>query len=195
MDVDFEPSNPGCVRGPTQKMSCASDADWIAYVQRLRRVLPRPYLLSVDGWSVGAYGEAGFRDAQPVGSRYTGEMLGLLRSPAAALVDLVIVCGYDVRAGFDPLTAVAAYRAYWKGPMVLGVEAPFKGAGGPFFTLSETEDLARHASREWRTGMMVYSLLEPVDASVVAREHNGGRKLIQAACRGLGLSPCEPAMP
>jgi chitinase len=195
VDVDFEPTNPGCVRGPTQKMSCASDADWIAYVQRMRRVLPRPYLLAVDGWSVGAYGEAGFKEAQPTGSRYTGEMLGLLRSPVAAQIDLVIIMGYDTRSGYDPMTAVAAYRAHWQGPMVLGVETAFKGGRGPYLTLAETEDLARRANHDWRTGMLVYSLLEPVDPSVIAREHNGGRKVIQAACRGLGLSPCEPTMP
>lgn len=194
VDIDFEPSDPRCAAQPNGRVACASDADWIGYVQRFRRALPKPYLLSVDGWSVGAYGEGAFRTAQPTGSRYTGEMLGLLRSPAAGLIDLVIICGYDVRAGFDPMTAVAAYRTYWKGPMVLGIEAPFKGAGGPFWTLAETEALARRVARDPHAGMMVYSLMEPTDDSVPAREHNGGRKLLQAACKGLGGGNC-PAMP
>jgi len=195
VDIDFEPSDPGCRRAGGGRVACASDAAWIDYVQRFRRVLPRPYILSVDGWSVGAYGEGAHRWAMPIGSRYTGEMLGLLRSPAARLVDLVIVCGYDVGPGFDPQAAVAAYRVHWKGPLVLGVQTPFKGAGGPFYTLAETEALARRLQQRFGAGMMVYSLLEPVDPSVRAREHNGGRRLVQAACRGLGLRACDTLMP
>jgi len=195
VDIDFEPADPGCRPGPSGRVACTSDAAWIDYVQRFRRVLPRPYILSVDGWSVGAYGEGAFRDARPTGSRYTGEMLGLLRSPAARLVDLVIVCGYDVGPGFDPETAAAAYRAHWSGPLVLGVQTPFKGAGGPFYTLAETEALARRLHERFGAGMMVYSLLEPTDPAVRAKEHNGGRRLVQAACRGLGLRACNTLMP
>ncbi|PTQ08625.1 hypothetical protein CLG96_15525 [Sphingomonas oleivorans] len=193
VDMDYEPAMPGCAAGAGGRIGCAVDGNWISYVRRIRAMLPRPYIVSVAGWSVGAYGEGQFAAALPH-SPWRGMMLGLLRSPAARLIDLVAICAYDAGPAYDPMTALAAYRHYWKGPLMLGVQVPFKGAGGPFRTPAETEALARRVARWPGAGMMIYSLLEPPDPSVPARAHPTGRALAEAACRGLkgGACPLYP---
>lgn len=190
VDIDFEPADPACRRAAAVATACASDAAWRDLVRRIRRVLPRPYIVSVAAWSVGAYGEGGFAAARPP-SPWTGVMIPLLRSPEAASIDLVTLCAYDAGPAFDPLRALAAYRQYWKGPIVLGVETAFKGAGGPFYTPAQVTQLARTVSQIPGTGMMIYSLLEPVDPAVPAQEHPDGRALAEAACRGLSRNICR----
>jgi chitinase len=192
VDLDYEPDMPGCGQRPDGRVRCATDANWIDYVRRVRAVLPRPYIVSVTGWSVGAYGEGRFADGLPRNSPWRGMMIGLLRSPAARLIDLVVVCGYDAGPTYSPMHAIHAYRAYWKGPLVMGVQVPFTNAGGPLFTPPEVERLARQAVRVPATGMMIYSLLEPPDPLVPARSHPTGKELARAACRGLGRTPCAP---
>src|SRR5690606_20879920 len=142
VDIDFEPSNPDCRRGGDERIACRSDARWQEYVSRLRAVLPRPFLLTVPGWSVGAYGEGRFADARPP-SPWTGSMLSLLRSDQAANLDLVSIMAYDAGPAFDPLEALAAYREHWKGPLALGVQVMPPIHGGPRMTADAARSLMK----------------------------------------------------
>ncbi len=118
VDVDFEPPDPRC-KADGGTITCASDASWRDIVTRMRASLPRPALLTIPGWSVGAYGEGPWHDAQPH-SPWTGSMLDLLKSPASRLIDALSVMAYDAGPRFDPAQALAAYGAAWPGQMLLG---------------------------------------------------------------------------
>lgn len=60
-----------CTRPPvTPGVQCGSDRELTSVIRRLRAALPRPrYTLTAAMWSVGAYGQGVWRDAQPLASR------------------------------------------------------------------------------------------------------------------------------
>ncbi len=126
VDVDFEPADPRCVAN-ADGVRCMSDGAWKSALERLRAAPPRPAMLSVPGWSVGAFGAGPWRDARPRGP-WTGSMLAPLRDPGMAAVDLVSVMAYGAGAGFDATRAYAAYRAAWPGALLGGVSV---AAGTP----------------------------------------------------------------
>ncbi len=176
VDIDYEPPDPACRPGP----ACASDALWQDVVRRLRTVLPRPALLSVAGWSVGAYGQGRWTGARPT-SPWTGAMVALLRSPAAALIDLVSIDAYGAGRSYDPAEAFAAYRSLWPGPLLLGMEGPPATGGGPPATPAEAARRAGFAAQDPAGGAMVYSWLgRPADSQAPA-----GEPLAAAACRAM----------
>ncbi|MBP2293694.1 glycosyl hydrolase family 18 protein [Azospirillum rugosum] len=197
VDLDFEPESPGCALRPPGRMRCLSDGAWQDLVGRFRAAFPRPLLLTVPGWSIGAYGEGAWQNAQPRG-RYTGSMLNLLRSPQAAAIDLVSVMAYEAGPTFDPWQAYQAYRQVWSGPLALGVQVPPSQLGGPTYTVPLAERLARQVAQEAqadeRAGMMLYPLLgRPPDP--IGPDNPDGRLLAQALCRGLGLADCDQPLP
>lgn len=173
VDVDYEPPDPQCRPGP----ACASDPGWRAAVRRLRVALPRPALLSVAGWSVGAYGQGRWTDAPPH-SPWTGSAVALLRSPEAALIDLVAIDAYGAGPRYDPAEAFAAYRSLWPGPLLIGMLAPPADTAA---TVAQAGRLARVARADRSGGVMVYAWLgRPAGAAEPA-----GRPLVDAAARML----------
>lgn len=193
IDLDFEPEVPGCSVRASGRVSCLSDAAWQDLVGRFRQAFPRPLLLTVPGWSIGAYGEGAWRDAQPRG-RYTGAMLGLLRSPQAQSIDLVTIMAYEAGPSFDPWQAFQAYRQVWGGPLALGVQAPPSLSGGPTYTVPMAERLARQVAADPRGGMMLYPLLG-TPPGAVGPDNPDGRSLAQALCSGLELGGCDRSVP
>src|SRR5579883_2115806 len=71
VDIDYEPSNPGCTNGGGT-VSCPSDAEYVGVINAMRAALPRPKWLTIAAWSVGAYGEGAWASAPPTGSAYMG---------------------------------------------------------------------------------------------------------------------------
>ena len=193
VDLDYEPEVPGCSVKPPGRVRCLSDAAWQDLVARFRSAFPRPLLLTVPGWSIGAYGEGAFQNAQPRG-RYTGSMLNLLRSPQAQDIDLVSIMAYEAGPTFDPWQAYQAYRQVWSGPLALGVQVPPSQLGGPTYTVPLAEQLARKVAQDARGGMMLYPLLGRPPGTV-GPDNPDGRMLSQALCRGLDLPGCEQALP
>ena len=193
IDIDFEPHWPGCAVGPDQHVTCATDDTWIDLLRRFRAVLPRPALLTASVWSVGVYGEGVFQKSRPR-SRYTGFMLGLLRSPLAAELDLLSINAYDAGSQYDPLEAFRAYRALWPGPLALGLEVRRAGGAGPFYSAAATEALARRVAEDRGGAMMIYPLLAMPEGLASAGSPDG-RILVAAACRGMGLTRCEIQAP
>jgi chitinase len=191
VDVDFESSQPGCNPKVDGQIHCQTDATLEHIVRLLRTALPRPALLTAAVWSVGAYGEGDFRLAQPF-SRYTGFMLGLLRSPTAADLDLLSIQAYDAGTRFDPLQAWGAYRALWHGPLALGLAVQRDDGAGPFPTEPEAETLAGTVASDPLGGMMIYPILGTPDGRGSAKRPDG-LGLAKAMCRGMRLIRCDSA--
>lgn len=191
IDLDYEPPRPDCrPSAETGRIACASDASWRDLVRRTRAALPRPQMLSIPVWSVGAYGEGEFAAARPV-SPYTGVMLDLLRSPEAASIDLLSIMSYEAGPQFDPLQAFRAYRNYWRGPLTIGINVVSSIQGDDWSVPRIHRILSALATPEDPgAGAMLYAALQRTsDGSA-----NGRRKL-QEICRGLGLAGCEAVLP
>ncbi|WP_207482937.1 glycoside hydrolase family 18 protein [Arenibaculum pallidiluteum] len=193
VDIDLEPPPPQCAADAAGKVRCLSDGVWLGAVRLLRAALPRPYLLTVPGWSVGAYGEGEWRN-EPPASPYTGMLLPLLNAPEAASIDLVSIMAYDAGPSFDRWQAFRAYRQVWAGPLALGVQVRTDAAAEPSITAAEAEQLARRVADEPRAGMMLYPLLARPPGAV-GPENPDGRLLARALCRGLGSDGCEQSLP
>jgi len=192
-DIDFEPSHPDCGTSTSGSRYCATDPVWPMLVQRFRTVLPRPAILTAAVWSVGAYGEGVFKDAEP-SSHYTGLMLRFLRSPVAAELDMLSIDAYDAGPEFDPTQAFRAYRAVWAGPLALGLAVARRGGSGPFYSEADAELLARQVSRDPEGAMMVYPLLAEPEGARSDTLPNG-RGLASSICRGMGLRGCATTEP
>ncbi|MFA5123798.1 glycoside hydrolase family 18 protein [Zavarzinia sp.] len=190
IDLDYEPPNPGCERGADGRIACASDPIWRDLVRRIRAELPRPYVLTIPVWSVGAYGEGEFAASQPV-SGYTGVMLDLLRSPEAAEVDALSIMSYEAGPHYDPAEAFRAYRTLWKGPLAIGINVISTIPGDDWSVPRIEALLPRLATPEDpQAGAMLYAVLEhPADGSA------DGRAKLKAICRVLGLEGCAQGLP
>ncbi len=188
IDWDYEANNPDCRTGAGGQIACATDQSWQRLVTLGRRAFPRPALMTVSVWSVGAYGEGAFRQSRPR-SRHTGSMLRVLRSAWASEIDLVSINAYDAGPDFSPLEAFRAYRSAWPGRLALGVEVRYAGGSGPFPTLVQAEALTRAVLRDPLGGMMLYALLTrpPRDGGVSP----DGSGLAEAVCRGMARAGCD----
>ncbi len=193
VDIDFEPAEPGC-RTEGGKIRCASDRDFADIVTRLRRVLPRPALITVAGWSVAAYGEGAWANAQPR-SRYTGMMLNLLRGPAAGSIDLVSIMAYEAGATYNPWDAFQAYRAVWPGPLVLGFHVPpQRQPNEPVHTLAFITDLTARVRQDPAGGVMLYSL-SAVPPGPISPVNPDAKAAAATICRALDLQGCGQPLP
>jgi chitinase len=189
VDIDYEPRHPGCAMDADQHIRCAIGPVWRSVVMRLRTVLPRPALLTASVWSVGAYGEGVFADSAPT-SRYTGMMLGSLRSPEASEIDMLSINAYDAGPRFNPMEAYRAYRAAWPGVLALGLEVRRRGGDGPFYSAAAVELLAGQVARDGLGAMMVYPLLAKPEGQMGDRLPDGFG-LARAMCRGMALGNCD----
>ncbi|HLK60541.1 MAG TPA: glycosyl hydrolase family 18 protein [Chthonomonadaceae bacterium] len=191
-DIDFESGNPGCGPGKDGHIHCLTDTPLLNAVRSTRRLLPRPAILSATGWSVGAYGEGAWRNAQPQ-SPWTGMMLALFRSPAASDLDLVNVMSYDATDRYDPKQALAAYQHYFKGRVAMGIEAPPEDVGGHVTSLAAVRDLTNAVIRRHAAGIMLWSIgkqtLQPSPANPNVQ------MIAQQVCRDFHLGGCSAPLP
>lgn len=194
VDLDYETADAGCVRTPDGRIACADDARSVAVLTDLRRALPRPFMVSVAGWSVGAYGEDRFATAEPRYGPFVGMMLAMLRAPAAAGIDLVSIMSYDAGPLYRPEEAFRAYRHYWKGPLALGIQVLPSEAGGPRFTVERTAKLLVGVLSDPQGGAMLYGLgIEPPGPP--GPDNPDYRSLALTICVTLGLDDCTEPMP
>jgi hypothetical protein len=188
VDLDIEPADPGCRRDAHERISCASDSIWRDSIRRLRGAMPRPMLLAMTGWSVGAYGEGAWREATPT-SPWTGVMLGVLRSPEAALVDMLSIMAYDTGPEYDAMQAFSAYRAVWAGPLLVGVSLEAAALLPAAERLVGPRHLMQRAAAEPAGGIMMYGWAsQPASAAALAAEATtlGCRMLRANAAAGCG---------
>lgn len=189
VDIDFEPSRPACLIR-ADRVRCASDATWIALVRQMREALPRPQVISVAGWSVGAYGEGAFAHAPPP-SPWRGSMLGLLRAPEAAMIDLVAIMSYDAGPLYQPLEAFRAYRALWRGPLALGFAVLPPTQGEARQSLAGIAAQLGKLRADPQAGAMLYALnLTPPGPP--GPDNPDAAALTTAICVSLDLGDCLP---
>ncbi|OYX68289.1 MAG: hypothetical protein B7Y95_20900 [Rhizobiales bacterium 32-66-11] len=192
VDVDYETPDPACVaRG--DGMACPGDARSISVIEQVRKALPRPFVVAVAGWSVGAYGAGDFRASAPR-SPWTGSILALLASPVAAEIDLVSIMSYDAGPRYRPQEAFRAYRRLWKGPLMLGVPVMPSESGGPRFTVDYTRRMLDSVTSDPRAGAMLYAVrLTP--PGVIGPDNPDDRYLAATICMALALAGCSAPMP
>ncbi len=184
VDIDYEPGTPNCMVA-NGTVSCPSDAEYVSVVKAMRAALPRPKLLSIAGWSVGAYGEDDWATAPPLGSASTGLCLALLHdADASAAIDWINVMSYDASDAYSPEQALAAYQHYFKGPIAMGIEVPPEAWGGHVETTAEIDTLGAAVKSANAAGLMLWSIQKAGPAQQFATE----------MCTSLGLSDCTSPM-
>jgi chitinase len=184
VDIDYEPAVPNCVTGGG-KVSCPTDAEFIRAVTSMRAAMPRPKVVSIAGFSVGAYGEGAWANATPTGSSYTGITLALLKdAKAAEALDLINVMSYDASPVYDPIQALKAYQHYFKGKIAMGIEVPPEAWGGHVETIGEIDALADAVNGSGAAGLMLWSIQKQGPAQQFATE----------MCTKLGLKGCTQPM-
>ncbi|MEH2023050.1 glycoside hydrolase family 18 protein [Nostoc sp.] len=189
VDIDYEPFNNGQCSSTNGQVTCTTDDEYRRIVKEIRQALPRPYLITVAAWSVGAYGEGQWTDAKPKAA-LTGLLLNLLRSPEAEYIDQLNVMSYDASSEYDPKVALTAYQNYFKGNIVMGVEVPPEGWGGHVYTIPEVRNLAQAVVDSNAPGMMLWSLQKQPEGTPTDTSPNA-QMMAQAICQTLSLGNCE----
>jgi len=192
VDIDYEPGDASvhCTQS-AGKVSCLSDKPFVDIVTRMRAALPRPKRLSIAAWSVGAFGEDLWIDAQPP-SEFRGMALALLRSTAGPALDWVNVMSFDAGPTFNPIEALAAYQHFFCGPVHIGVEVPPEAWGGHVYTLTEVRSVADAVLAKKGGGMMMWELHKPGGGT---ESNPSAQMMATAICEKLGLSNCsEPIL-
>lgn len=189
VDIDYEPSNNGQCSSTNGQVTCTTDEEFRRIVNEIRQAVPRPYLVTVAAWSVGAYGEGEWADATPKAA-LTGLLLNLLRSPEAEYIDQLNVMSYDASPEYDPKVALAAYQNYFKGKIVMGVEVPPEAWGGHVYTIPEVRGLAQAVVDSNAAGMMLWSLQKQPN-EVPSETNPDAQMMAQAVCETLSLGDCQ----
>lgn len=189
VDIDYEPFNNGQCSSSNGQVTCTTDAEYRRIVNEIRQAVPRPYLVTVAAWSVGAYGEGEWADAKPKAA-LTGLLLNLLRSPEAGHIDQLNVMSYDASPEYDPKVALAAYQNYFKGNIVMGVEVPPEAWGGHVYTIPEVRNLAQAVIDLNAAGMMLWSLQKQPNGTPSDTNPNS-QMMAQVICQMLSLGNCE----
>lgn len=193
VDLDYESGDPRCAADAQGQIHCRTDQELISVVHRTRHALPHPALLTLPGWSVGAYGEGRWKNAQPQ-SPWTGMMLALFRSREASGIDLVSVMAYEATNRYDPEQALEAYQHYFPGRVVMGIEAPPEGQGGHVYSLAAVRDLAAAVRRKKAAGLMLWYIGK--EAPHPSPQSPSPQMIAQEVCREFHLGDCqEPLLP
>jgi len=191
VDIDFEPSYSGCIQHDGD-VSCSTDQQYIDIIRRTRNALPRPYIVSIAGWSIGAYGQGDYQDAQPQGGN-TGLNVNMLRQAGDAL-DWIHIMSYDASNALDPVQAFNAYRSLFSGAITIGIEVPPEAWGGHVYTIDQVNSLADYVNNNGGAGLMLWSLQQKPNGAVT--DDNPNAQLIaQAACNKFGLPNCNQPLP
>lgn len=188
VDVDYESNNVKCSSSNGQ-VSCTSDAEFRRVVRQIRQVLPKPYLVTAAVWSIGAYGEGQWANAQPQGEK-TGMTLNLLRSPESKMIDQLHIMSYDAGITYNPQEALAAYQNYFKGKVVMGLEVPPEAWGGNVYTLAKVRDLAQVVINRNAAGLMLWSLQKQVEG-IPSNDNPTAEMIAKTACQVLLLGNCQ----
>jgi hypothetical protein len=125
-------------------------------ISKMRDALPNKFI-STAGFSVGAYGEGEFKNAKPLSS-YTGMNIAGLREQGSKL-DWINIMSYDASSVYDPIIAYRAYKSFFNGPVMIGVEVPPEAWGGHILTLDEVRTFSNYltSSNLLSEGLFVWS--------------------------------------
>ncbi|KDD72609.1 hypothetical protein H632_c3129p0, partial [Helicosporidium sp. ATCC 50920] len=187
VDVDYEPSSTSCGLQNGQ-MRCSTDDEYIAAIRSIRAAVPRPYIVSTATWSVGAYGEGQWQNAQPI-SAYTGVALRPLKEAGNDL-DIVNIMSYDAGNSYDPKEALDAYTHYFSGKVLLGLEVAPEAWGGHVISNAEVDSLAAYVKQKGTAGMMLWAAYKQAQAGTPTVAQISSR-----VCNALGMWDCATPMP
>ncbi len=193
VDIDYEPDETAKCSSVNGKVSCTSDAEYRQIVNEIRQALPRPYLVTLAAWSIGAYGEGQWASSQPQGA-LIGLLLNLLQSPDADKIDQLNVMSYDASPAYNPQEALAAYQNYFKGKIVMGVEVPPEAWGGHVYTLPEVRNLCNAVRQTNAAGMMLWSLQKQPNGTP-SDSNPSAQMIAKEICQQLSLGNCEQPLP
>jgi chitinase len=157
VDIDFEPSDPGCVKA-NGSISCRTDPILHSAVTELRDNLPKTVELSLTSGATGAFGEGEWKDSGPTEGPDYGAMVQLLRSPAARNIDFLNVMAYDAGNDYDPLEGLEAFQHYYSGPILLGFTPPPEAWGNHAYSKEEVNYILETAIARGAAGAMLFSL-------------------------------------
>nr|QOL01084.1 putative extracellular protein CSOL_014 [Pseudococcomyxa simplex] len=128
VDIDYEPAFDSVVCTTSSGVpSCTSDAEFTNVILSIRNALPRPIIVSLAAYSIGAYGWGNFATAQPIGT-HTGMSYNPLKAQGDKL-DLINIMSYDADNQYSPITAYQSYQALlalngqFSGKIVQGVSS------------------------------------------------------------------------
>ncbi|MEH1874159.1 MAG: glycoside hydrolase family 18 protein [Nostoc sp.] len=188
VDIDYEPTNVQC-SSLNGKVFCTSDAEFRSVVREIRQVLPKHYLVTAAVWSIGAYGEGQWANAQPQGEK-TGMTVNLLRSPESKMIDQLHIMSYDAGITYNPQEALAAYQNYFKGKVVMGVQVPPEAWGGNVYTLTKVRDLAQVVIKKNAAGLMLWSLQKQPEGTP-SDDNPTAEMIAKTACQVLLRCNCQ----
>ena len=104
-------------------------------IKSMRNNMKENALLSLAAFSVGAYGLDEFSTSLPI-NQNTGMCITGIKD-SGELLDWINIMSYDAGGTFDPIIAFKAYRKYYSGPLMIGVEVPPEAWGGNIITLDK----------------------------------------------------------
>jgi chitinase len=157
VDIDFEPSNPGCVQTELS-ISCRTDKLLRDSVSKLRASLPRSVEISLTCGATSAFGEGRWRDSGPKGGPSYGVMVRFFHSPRAKDINFLNIMAYDAGRNYNPLEALEAFRHYYGGPVLMGLSPPPEAWGDHSYSTREVATLLKAAIAKGATGAMLFSL-------------------------------------
>ncbi len=144
IDIDWEPSG-----------GSDSDEEFGPIIDAYSKALGTSKFLSTAGFSTGAYdktGNGGYQGMNIKGLTTNGSQLHWIN-----------IMAYDAGPlpDYDPVAALHAYRVYYPGPLVLGMEVGSQGWGGALLT---EEDVVRSTTgaleESTQNGVFVWSYLK-----------------------------------
>jgi glycosyl hydrolase family 18 (putative chitinase) len=153
VDIDWEPS-----------LGAAADTQFSPIIQGFRAALPKPKLITSCVWSTGAFDKDG--------STYKGmNILGL--ETAGSDLDQLHLMAYDAGppSEYDPIAAFKAYRGYYLGPILMGIEPGAQAWGGYVITSDEITALRDFVlSENSQNGFFIWSLQKDTTGSPTVSE-------------------------
>lgn len=197
VDICLEPYRYAqCSRDSSGKMSCNTDQLFRDVVSKVRQALPRPYILTLAAWSIGAYGEDQWVNSQPTGLPTVGLQLNLLRSPEAALIDQLNVMSYSGGKNYDPKETLAAYQNYFQGKIAMGVHVPPEpwppeDAEKYIYSIPKVRELTKAVLKNNADGIMLWSLQYPPSKNAPTAQDPNAEMIAQEVCKMLSLGDSE----
>ena len=124
-------------------------------INKMRKSLPDK-LISLAGFSVGAYGQGKWLNATPSSSN-TGMNVEGLKSNGFQL-DFICIMSYDAGPTYDAITAYEAFSSVFSGPLLIGEEVPPEAWGRHVLNLKEVETHCQYLMKKPNTsGLFVWS--------------------------------------
>ncbi|KAL6778536.1 hypothetical protein ACKKBF_B40175 [Auxenochlorella protothecoides x Auxenochlorella symbiontica] len=144
-------------------------------------------LLSAALWSSGAWGQAPWTGLG-IGSPQTGLSINMLKATGCAL-DFIHVMSYDAGPNFPYRDAYQAYRSFYPGRILLGMEVAPEAFGGNVLTIDTVYDLGNTVKELGGAGLFLFSFTKRSEGGATANE------ISQAVCNQFRLGDCTGTIP